>query len=190
MRRAGLQAVAATISLLILVGLGSAQETASAPALMDAQSTTTSTDTSKQSLAMTADGRVHVDVVVRDGADKLVPGLQAKDFKLLDDGKERSVASFAAFDGIKAKPDPPVQMILVVDCVNNGFVELDYIRQGLTRFPASEPGAPVAADDDRSLRGIGSGDSVQAIHRWECAGRRCGQNRSSHQAGRAGIFLP
>ena len=134
MRRAGLQAVAATISLLILVGLGSAQETASAPALMDAQSITTSTDTSKQSLAMTADGRVHVDVVVRDGADKPVPGLQAKDFKLLDDGKERSVASFAAFDGIKAKPDPPVQMILVVDCVNNGFVELGYIRQGLTRF--------------------------------------------------------
>lgn len=110
MRLAGLVATAVICGLFFGVGL-SAQEGLEQP-----------------------EGHIHVDVVVTDAAGKPVNGLQKEDFKLLDDGKERSLASFAAYDGLHAKADPPVQMILVIDCVNNGFVELSYIRQGLTRF--------------------------------------------------------
>jgi VWFA-related protein len=135
MRSAGPGAVAATISLLFLVGLGTAQPLASsAPASILAQSATTSMDPTQQALPTNVEGRIHLDVVVRDAAGKPVSGLRAQDFKLLDDGKDRVLSSFAAYDGLQAKPDPPVQMILVIDCVNNGFVELGYIRQGLTKF--------------------------------------------------------
>jgi len=79
-------------------------------------------------------GRFHLDVVVADSAGKPVAGLQEKDFKLLDDGKERTIASFAAIDGVTAKTDPASQMIIVIDAVNNGFVEMGFIRQGLERF--------------------------------------------------------
>jgi hypothetical protein len=71
---------------------------------------------------------IHLDVVVTDAAGKPISGLHEPDFKLLDDGRERSVSSFAAFDGLNAKADPPVEMILIIDCVNNGAVELAYIR--------------------------------------------------------------
>lgn len=33
-----------------------------------------------------------------------------------------------------AKADPPAQMIIVIDSVNNGFVEMGYLRQGLENF--------------------------------------------------------
>jgi hypothetical protein len=56
------------------------------------------------------DGRIRLDVVVADAAGKPVPGLQHEDFKIFDDGKERPIA------------------------VNNGFVEMGYIRQGLEKF--------------------------------------------------------
>jgi hypothetical protein len=48
------------------------------------------------------DGRIHLDVVVSDGSGKPVQGLQAKDFTLFDEGKERQIATFAAFDGVTA----------------------------------------------------------------------------------------
>ena len=81
-----------------------------------------------------AKGRIQVDVVVTDAAGKPVSGLSQQDFKLLDDGKASAIASFAAYDGVRGKADPPTQMILVIDSVNNGFVESGYIRQGLTKF--------------------------------------------------------
>ncbi|HEY2469856.1 MAG TPA: VWA domain-containing protein [Terracidiphilus sp.] len=87
-----------------------------------------------QETPMQPEGRIHLDVVVTDAAGRPVIGLHEQDFKLLDDGKERGLISFAPYDGLHTKADPPVQMILVIDCVNNGFVELGYIRQGLTKF--------------------------------------------------------
>src|ERR1700723_2617735 len=81
-----------------------------------------------------AEGDIHLDVVVTDATGKPVSGLHEGDFELLDDGQMRGIASFAGYDGLNAKADPPAQMILVVDCVNNGLRELGYIRQGLTKF--------------------------------------------------------
>lgn len=81
-----------------------------------------------------AEGSIHLDVVVTDAAGKPVGGLDRRDFKILDDGKAREAASFAAYDGLHAKADPPVQMILVIDSVNNGFVEMALVREGLMKF--------------------------------------------------------
>ncbi|HEY1575612.1 MAG TPA: VWA domain-containing protein [Terracidiphilus sp.] len=78
--------------------------------------------------------RIRLDVVVTDASGKPVSGLQANDFKILDEGAERKFTSFAAFDGVNAKPDPPTQVILVIDSVNNGFVEMGYIRQGAEKY--------------------------------------------------------
>ena len=80
------------------------------------------------------EGRFHLDVVVTDSAGKPVPGLSEKDFKLFDDGRERTIASFASIDGVTAQTDPAPQMIIVIDAVNNGFIEMGFIRQGLEKF--------------------------------------------------------
>jgi VWFA-related protein len=80
------------------------------------------------------DGRIHLDVVVTDASGKPVPGLQSSDFTIFDEGTVRQIVTFAAFDGMAAKPDPPTQMIIVIDSVNNGFVEMGYARQGLESF--------------------------------------------------------
>lgn len=78
--------------------------------------------------------RIRFDVVVSDNAGKPVSGLGQKDFTILDDGKQRQIATFASFDGLKSKPEPPAQMIIVIDSVNNGFIEMGYARQGLENF--------------------------------------------------------
>ena len=79
-------------------------------------------------------GRSHLDVVVSDAAGKPVPGLQARDFTLSDDGTARQIAKFRAFDGVTAKAESPVQMIIVIDSVNYGCVEMGYARLGLENF--------------------------------------------------------
>lgn len=66
---------------------------------IDAQSTTASTDPTEQSLAMDAEGRIHLDVVVRDASGNPVTGLQARDFSLIDKGKPQKIVSFTAFGG-------------------------------------------------------------------------------------------
>ena len=140
MRSAGLRATVAMISLLFPAGWGTAQQSASsAPTSMTSNSA--SADPNQVALAKNANGRIRLDVVVRDASGNPVTGLQASDFSLFDEGKPEKIVSFAAFDGVKARPDPPVQMVLVVDCVNNGFVELGYIRQGLTRFLRQNQGS-------------------------------------------------
>ena len=63
----------------------------------------------------TAEGLIRLDVVVTDKSGKSVPGLKPSDFTLLDNGEPEKILSFRSFDGITAKPDPPVEVILVID---------------------------------------------------------------------------
>ncbi len=44
-------------------------------------------------------------------------GLTAQDFSLLENGQAQKILSFQAFDGVTAKADPPVQIILVLDTI-------------------------------------------------------------------------
>ena len=62
-----------------------------------------------------AEGLIRLDVVVADKSGKSVPGLKPSDFTLLDNGEPEKILSFQAFDGISARPDPPVEVILVID---------------------------------------------------------------------------
>jgi len=63
-------------------------------------------------------GLIKLDVVATDADGKTVAGLQPKDFTLLDNGQPRRILSVQAFDGIVAKPEPPVEVILVIDTLD------------------------------------------------------------------------
>jgi VWFA-related protein len=66
-----------------------------------------------------AEGRVKLDVVVTDPSGRPVSGLARNEFALLDNGQPNKILSFNAFDKISTKPDPPVEVILVIDEVNH-----------------------------------------------------------------------
>ena len=64
-----------------------------------------------------AGGLIRLDVVVTDKSGAPVTGLGAEDFSLLENGQPQEILSFHAFDGVAAKPDPPVQIILMIDTI-------------------------------------------------------------------------
>ena len=64
---------------------------------------------------------INLDVVVTDNSGKTIPGLGPKDFTLLDNHQPQKILSFHSFDGVSAKPDPPVEVILVVDTIKMPF---------------------------------------------------------------------
>jgi VWFA-related protein len=79
-------------------------------------------------------GRIKLDVVVTDKTGKPVAGLEAQNFTLLDNNKPLKTVSFHAFDGANAKPDPPVEVILVMDAVNVDFRDVSYERLEVQKF--------------------------------------------------------
>jgi VWFA-related protein len=84
--------------------------------------------------AVTPEGRIHLDVLVSDAAGKPVLGLEPSDFKLLDDNQPRRILSFRSFDGVNVKPDPPVEVILLIDFVNLPFQQVSFVRTEVERF--------------------------------------------------------
>jgi VWFA-related protein len=83
---------------------------------------------------VTPEGRIHLDVVLTDGTGKPVIGLEPPDFKLLDDNQPRKILSFRSFDGVTVKPNPPVEVILLVDTVNLPFQQIAFTRQEIAKF--------------------------------------------------------
>lgn len=81
----------------------------------------------------TEPGRFELDVVVTDKAGKPVTGLEESDFTLLDDNRPTKILAFQAYGGT-AHPDPPVEVILVVDAVNLGFDNVSFTRYGIDQF--------------------------------------------------------
>ncbi len=61
---------------------------------------------------------MQLNVVVTDKSGKPVAGLGQQDFTLLDNDKPRPIVSFHAYAGAAHPPDPPVEMIIVVDTLN------------------------------------------------------------------------
>ncbi|MGA8088310.1 MAG: VWA domain-containing protein [Terracidiphilus sp.] len=124
MGEVGLGRTAAAIALLLSVALGTGQS----------QATQTASEIAPQALATGAEGGIQLDVVVTDASGNPVTGLQEGDFSLFDNGKPQKIVSFAAFDGVKSKPDPPVEVILMIDALNNSFIEMGFILQGLEKY--------------------------------------------------------
>ncbi len=63
-------------------------------------------------------GTIRLDVEVKDKAGYPVTGLRQQDFTLQDNGRPRTIVTFEAFDGLRERPDPPVEVILVIDELN------------------------------------------------------------------------
>jgi VWFA-related protein len=82
----------------------------------------------------TAEGLFTLDVVVTDKSGKSVRGLAPSDFTLLDNGEPAKVLSFRAFDGMTARPDPPVEVILVVDTLSLPPEQISLAKGEAERF--------------------------------------------------------
>jgi VWFA-related protein len=81
------------------------------------------------------DRQITLDVRVTDKTGAAVRGLQKQDFTLLDDKQPKDILSFHAVEsGAGAAMDPPVEVVLVVDAVNNSFQEVDFERSELKKF--------------------------------------------------------
>jgi VWFA-related protein len=63
-------------------------------------------------------GMIRLDVEVTDKNGNPVTGLRQQDFALQDNGQPAKIVSWQAFDGVTAKPDPPVEVVLVIDELN------------------------------------------------------------------------
>lgn len=81
-----------------------------------------------------ADHRITLDVVVTDKSGKPVSGLQQQDFTLLDNTLPSKIVSFRAVESGVATPDPPVEVILLVDDVNTDYSKVAFERDQIVRF--------------------------------------------------------
>ncbi|MGB6190858.1 MAG: VWA domain-containing protein, partial [Terracidiphilus sp.] len=75
------------------------------------------------------EGRIRLDVMVTDAAGKPVNGLTGQDFRLLDNNRPQTVASFQPADA-----QQPVTVILVVDLVNSTPDEVNTARTQLGKY--------------------------------------------------------
>jgi hypothetical protein len=80
------------------------------------------------------EGLIKLDVVVTDKSGKPVTGLKPADFNVLDAGQPRNILSFQAFDGISARPDPPVEVVLVIDTVGMPALLASFEREDLEKL--------------------------------------------------------
>jgi VWFA-related protein len=76
---------------------------------------------------------ITLDVVVTNKSGELVPGLQQRDFKLLDNKQPQKILSFQAVQG-PASADPPVEVIFIVDEVNTTFTNVSFERAQIEKY--------------------------------------------------------
>ncbi len=75
---------------------------------------------------------VTLDIVVADHSGKAIPGFTQSDFTVLDNGKPQKILSFSAIQG--PATDPPTQVILLIDTVNNSIPNVAYEREQIATF--------------------------------------------------------
>lgn len=80
------------------------------------------------------EGRIKLDVTVTDKAGKAVSGLTSTDFTVLDNGQPAKIVSFAAYDGIASRPDPPAEIIFVIDAANHTKDQTSDAQLGIANF--------------------------------------------------------
>jgi VWFA-related protein len=78
--------------------------------------------------------RLHIDVIVDDASGKPVIGLQPLDFTLLDNGRPTRIQLFRAFDNRTTRPQPPVEVILLLDELNLAPPQIAFARDEIARF--------------------------------------------------------
>jgi VWFA-related protein len=144
--------------LYALLFLGAHPANAQAGAAAQPQANAAPAQAPAQGFSDTADmgaGLIKLDVVATDSDGKIIAGLQPKDLTLLDNGQPRRILSFQAFDGIVVKPEPAVEVILVIDTLGipNGLISNErnsveaflrhdggHLRQPVSIFTLAETG--------------------------------------------------
>ena len=81
-----------------------------------------------------AEGRIHLDVVVTDRSGKPASGLALQDFTLKDNNQPAKILSFRAIDPAARPGSHPAEVILLIDGVNEGFQIAARARQDISRF--------------------------------------------------------
>jgi len=81
-------------------------------------------------LTQPGNGRIYLDVVVTPKSGAPVTGLQQQDFTLLDNKTPQTVTSFQALGGSQA----PIEVILLVDAVNTGILNVAREREQIDKF--------------------------------------------------------
>ena len=77
---------------------------------------------------------VTLDVVVSDKSGTSVAGLDPKDFNLLDNKKQLSLASVREVNGMNSAENPPVEVIWLIDNIVSDFETLANLRRNLTEY--------------------------------------------------------
>ncbi len=97
---------------------------------------TQSTTPAPNSVSATVDSRgsLRLDVLVTDKAGKAVPGLEQKDFTLLDNGHPSKILSFHAIGATDHSVNSSVQVILLLDFVNLGYQQIANVRDEVDSF--------------------------------------------------------
>jgi VWFA-related protein len=75
---------------------------------------------------------VTLDVTVTEHSGKVVPGLTQSNFTVLDNGKPQQILSFSPIQG--PVTDPPTQVLLLIDTVNNSITNVAYERDQIATF--------------------------------------------------------
>jgi len=88
----------------------------------------------KQPSTVAPEGHLFLDVLVNDAAGKSVTGLQPWDFKLLDNDKPAKIMSFHSYDGATVRPDPAVEVILLIDELNLPFSQVSFVKSEIGDF--------------------------------------------------------
>lgn len=85
------------------------------------------------SATSTAEGMIKLDVMVTDKSGDSIAGLEPGDFTLLDHGMPAKIVSFQAFNELD-RPEPPVEIILVIDLLNLPFDKHFVAEKAAERF--------------------------------------------------------
>ncbi|HEV2401565.1 MAG TPA: VWA domain-containing protein [Candidatus Sulfotelmatobacter sp.] len=89
-----------------------------------------------------SEGLIKIDAIVTDRSGKPVVGLESTDLTLLDNGQPSKILSFQAFNGASVKPEPPVDVILVLDTLRMPGMLASHEREEAEKFLRRNDGYP------------------------------------------------
>lgn len=79
---------------------------------------------------------IHLNIVVDDKSGTPVPGLEQKDFTVLDNNKPQPITSFKVFSSAQE----PVEVIFLIDAVNTRYTKVAYVRSEVEKFLRANDG--------------------------------------------------
>lgn len=101
---------------------------------LSGQTTSPTEPQTSLSANVVSEGLIKVDVFVADKSGKTAEGLKPADLVLFDNGQPNRVLSFQAFDGALVKPDPSIEILLVIDTLRMPVMLASHEREEIQKF--------------------------------------------------------